>query len=121
MSPETLPRGTTPKRSSAWRLPGAKTRSLHDHREMTQLADKLEPQFEARVIRASERMASSIDLDRLTLAIAKGNVEEAVRASLTSKQLQEVMGPVETLIKSNLVRGGNLGARQLNQLVKDLG
>jgi hypothetical protein len=88
---------------------------------MTQLADKLEPQFEARVIRASERLASSIDLDRLTLAIAKGNVEEAVRASLTSKQLQEVMGPVETLIKSNLVRGGNLGARQLNQLVKDLG
>lgn len=103
---------------AAWRLPGSKTSSRNDHREMTDLADKLEPQFEARILRASERMASSVDLDKLTLAIAKGNVDAAVRAALTDKRLREVMSPVETMIEDNLVRGGKLGARQLNRLFK---
>jgi hypothetical protein len=88
---------------------------------MTLLADQLEPQFEARVLRASERMFSSVDLDRLTLAIAKGDVDAAVRATLTDARLKEVMSPIDTTIKDNLTQGGRLGARQLVDLAKEIG
>jgi hypothetical protein len=117
MSQEGLP----PKRSNAWRFPSSPDPARRvDHHEMTALAEKLEPQIEARFLRAAERMRSSVDLEKLTLALANGNEAAALRATLTTKRLQEVMGPLETTIKENLVRGGKLGARQLKQMSKDL-
>lgn len=109
-----------PKRSNAWRFPRSPDADRRvDHHEMTALAEKLEPQFEARFLRAADRMYASVDLDKLTLALANGNEAAAVRAALPKKRLQEVMEPIETLVKENLVRGGKLGARQLTQMAKD--
>ena len=87
-----------------------------DHEAMAEAADRLEPQMEARFLRAADRLRSSVDLDTLTLALAKGDVEAAVRATVTDHRLREVMQPLETVISTGLVRGGKLGARQLNRL-----
>ena len=87
-----------------------------DHADLSALADTLEPQMEARFLRAADRLRASVDLDRLTLALAKGDVDAAMRAVVTDQRLREVMEPVETAIKTALVRGGHLGAKQLNRL-----
>ena len=42
-----------------------------DHEAMTDAADRLEPQMEARFLRAADRMRASVDLDALTLALAR--------------------------------------------------
>ena len=116
MSPGTLP----PKRSKAWRFPRSPDASSRvDHHEMTALAEKLEPQLEARFIRAAERMRASVDLDKLTLAIASGNRKDALLAVIPKGRMQEVMAPLETSTKENLFLGGKLGARQLSQIAKD--
>ena len=87
-----------------------------DHEEMSALADTLEPQLEGRFVRVADRLRAGVDLDRLTLALAKGDEEAALRAVLTTQRLREVMEPVATVITTGLVRGGHLGARQLNRL-----
>ena len=87
-----------------------------DHEEMVEAADRLEPRMEARFVRAAGRLRASVDLDRLTLALATGDVDAAVRAALTDRRLREVMDPISTVITTGLVRGGKLGARQLNRL-----
>ena len=87
-----------------------------DHEAMTDAADRLEPQMEARFLRAADRMRASVDLDALTLALAKGDVDAAVRAVITDQRMREVMDPISTVITTGLVRGGRLGARQLNRL-----
>jgi len=87
-----------------------------DHEAMTDAADRLEPQMEARFLRAADRMRASVDLDALTLALAKGDADAAVRAVITDRRLRDVMDPLGTVITTGLVRGGRLGARQLNRL-----
>ena len=89
-----------------------------DHDAMAEAADALEPQMEARFLRAADRLRSSVDLDTLTLALAKGDVDAAMRATVTDHRLREVMEPVRTVITTGLVRGGKLGARQLNRLTQ---
>tara|TARA_R110000787_G_scaffold54_1_gene165 strand:- start:4439 stop:4720 length:282 start_codon:yes stop_codon:yes gene_type:complete len=87
-----------------------------DHEAMADAADRLEPQMEARFLRAADRMRASVDLDALTLALAKGDADAAVRAAITDQRLREVMDPISTVITTGLVRGGRLGARQLKRL-----
>ena len=87
-----------------------------DHEAMADAADRLEPQMEARFLRAADRMRASVDLDALTLALAKGDADAAVRAVITDQRLREVMDPISTVITTGLVRGGRLGARQLKRL-----
>ena len=87
-----------------------------DHQELNALADQLEPQFEARFLRAAKRLEAGVDVDKLILALAKGDPDAAMRAVLTDKRLREVMSPMKTAIKTTLVRGGHLGAKQLNRL-----
>ena len=83
---------------------------------MSALADTLEPQLEGRFVRVADRLRAGVDLDRLTLALAKGDEGAALRAVLTDQRLREVMEPVATVITTGLMRGGHLGARQLNRL-----
>jgi len=87
-----------------------------DHEAMADAADRLEPQMEARFLRAADRMRASVDLDALTLALAKGDADAAVRAVITDQRLREVMDPISTVITTGLIRGGRLGARQLKRL-----
>ena len=87
-----------------------------DHEAMADAADRLEPQMEARFLRAADRMRASVDLDALTLALAKGDADAAVRAAITDQRLREVMDPLSTVITTGLIRGGRLGARQLKRL-----
>tara|TARA_R110000765_G_C18935018_1_gene607098 strand:+ start:192 stop:473 length:282 start_codon:yes stop_codon:yes gene_type:complete len=87
-----------------------------DHEAMADAADRLEPQMEARFLRAADRMRASVDLDALTLALAKGDADAAVRAVITDQRLREVMDPLSTVITTGLIRGGRLGARQLKRL-----
>ena len=87
-----------------------------DHEAMADAADRLEPQMEARFLRAADRMRASVDLDALTLALAKGDADAAVRAVITDQRMREVMDPISTVITTGLVRGGRLGARQLKRL-----
>jgi len=87
-----------------------------DHAELAALADRFEPQLEAEYERAAKRMHAGVKLDRLTLALAKGDVEAAVRATITDKGLRDAMAPVKTMIKSTALRGGKLGAKQINKL-----
>jgi len=87
-----------------------------DHEAMADAADRLEPQMEARFLRAADRMRASVDLDALTLALAKGDADAAVRAAITDQRLREVMDPISTVITTGLIRGGRLGARQLKRL-----
>ena len=89
---------------------------VEDHKELSELADRFEPQLEAKYERAAKQMHAGVDLDRLTLALAKGDAVGALRATITDKRLREVMAPVKTMIKSTTLRGGKLGAKQINKL-----
>jgi len=86
-----------------------------DHEELNALADQYEPQMQARFERAAGRMHAGVKLDRLTLALAKGDRDAALRAAVTDTGLREAMAPVEHLITTTLVRGGHHGARILNR------
>ena len=90
-----------------------------DHEELSALADQYEPQMQARFERAAKRMRAGVNLDRLTLALAKGDHDAALRAALTDTTLRKAMAPVENLMKTTLVRGGHLGARILNRLPQE--
>ena len=83
---------------------------------LSDLADKYEPQMEAKFLQAAATLQAGIDLDRLTLAVAEGDVEKAYREVLTDKQLKDAMEPLETSIREDLIpKGGRLGAKILNQ------
>ena len=92
---------------------------VEDHEELSALADQYEPEMQARYERAAKRMHAGVNLDRLTLALAKGDREAALRAAVTDTGLRKAMAPVETLIKTTLVRVGHLGARILNRLPQE--
>ena len=87
--------------------------------EVNELADQYEPLLQARFERAAKRMQKAVQLDRLTLALAKGDREAALKAALTDTELRKAMSPVKNLIKTTLVRGGHLGARILKQLLQE--
>jgi len=89
---------------------------VEDHEELSALADQYEPVMQARYERAARRMHAGVELDRLTLALAKGDHAAAFRAALTETTLREAMAPAENLMKIALARGGHLGARILNRL-----
>ena len=83
---------------------------------LSDLADKYEPQMEAKFLRAVDTLQAGIDLDRLTLPIADGDVDKAYREVITNKKLKEAMEPLETFIREDLIpKGGRLGAKILNQ------
>jgi len=92
---------------------------VEDHAELSALADQYEPLMQARYERAASRMHAGVKLDRLTLALAKGDHAAALRAVVTDTGLRKAMTPVENLIKTTLVRGGHLGARILNRLPQE--
>ena len=92
---------------------------VEDHEELSALADQYEPVMQARYERAARRMHGGVKLDRLTLALAKGDHDAALRAALTDTTLRKAMAPVENLMKTTLVRGGHLGARILNRLPQE--
>jgi len=83
---------------------------------ITDLADRLEPRFEREVVRAADRLAAAVDLDQLTLALARQDIDGAMRIVVPDRRVRESMTPVRESIKSNLVRGGTLGADQVNRL-----
>ena len=84
--------------------------------DLTDLADRFEPQMEAQFLYAARKLQAGVNLDRLTLALADGDQDKAFRAVLTKTRLDEAMNPLEKTIRDTLIpRGGRLGARVLNQ------
>ena len=89
---------------------------FEDNKELTDLADALEPIMEARYLRAASSLKAGIKLDRLTLALADGDAEKAYRAVITDKRLRDAMEPIQKSIREDLIpRGGRLGARILRR------
>ena len=86
-----------------------------DHRALIDLADTYEPQLQAQFERAVRTLRAGVDLDRLTLAIAEGDQEKAVRVVLTQSRLDDAMDPFRATIRKTLIPlGGELGAEILN-------
>ena len=86
-----------------------------DHRALIDLADIYEPQLQAQFERAVRTLRAGVDLDRLTLAIAEGDQERAVRVVLTQSRLDDSMDPFRATIRKTLIPlGGELGAKIFN-------
>ena len=89
-----------------------------DLKAIEKMADKIEPTIEARFLRAAAHLENAVDLEKLTLALAKGDEEAALRSVITPTRMREAMAPVNTSITQTLNRGGHFGAKQLNRYGK---
>ena len=88
-----------------------------DLENITDLADRYAPTMLGRVERAAATLRNGVDLDRLTLALADGDVDKALRAVVPATRLHDSTKSVDKMMKETLIpKGGRLGARILNDL-----
>jgi hypothetical protein len=82
------------------------TRAIH------QAADYYEAQLRARFVRAAKALRASVSINDLAMAL--GNPKQAL-ALLPKTKVRTALAPVSTIWTQAFVKGGTLGATQLNK------
>lgn len=92
-------------------------RPRSDVRAIHAAADRLEPGLARAVERAMEKLRDSVSINALALALSARDVRRAM-ALLPEAAVKEALSPAGTIIREAVIRGGRLGAEQVNKAAR---
>ncbi len=81
------------------------------------VADRTEPRLSRAVRTAVERMRASVSINDLAMALHAKDVKRAL-ALLSPAVVKDALLPAGTIVKEAVMRGGRLGAEQVNAAIK---
>jgi len=86
-----------------------------DYRLVHATADKIEARMARAFVRAADRMRENVSVFELGNALADGDVKRAVRAVSPGGQIEDALGPVATITRDAVIRGGRIGAQMVRE------
>ena len=96
-------------------------RAKKDYVEIHRAADKFEVQLENRFLRAAANLQEWVPIDEMALNLARAQgampntkVVDAVMKLFPIKDMKDLFAPMGTTTKNAFMRGGHVGAKQVN-------
>ena len=85
--------------------------------EIHALASRVERRIERAFIRSAVRMQERMSIYEMGLAIGNGNVKAALLL-VPDEFILEALSPVTTILRDAELKGGKIGAREVNRALK---
>lgn len=89
-------------------------RQPHEYKALHDAADRIEPRLARALERALLKLRESVSINELAMMLAMGDVKGALRL-LDKERVKDALSPSGTIVKEAVLKGGRLGADEVNR------